>query len=45
METQKTPNSQKKVEKDNQNNQTTWLQTTLLSYSSQNSIYWCKPEI
>ena len=46
METQKTPNSQSNLEKEEQSwrNHTPWLQTLLQSYSNQNSIV-LAPEI
>ena len=40
METQKTPNSQSNLEKEKQSwrNQAPWLQTTLQSYSKEDSV-------
>ena len=40
METQKTPNSQSNIETDKRSwrNQARWLQTTLQSYSNQDSM-------
>ena len=44
IETQKTPNSQSNLEKENQSwsNQAPWLQTTLQSYVTKAVSYWHK---